>query len=251
MKKSKTIYTLAYHSIEDKEYRHSVKAETFEEQIKYISKKYQLLTYQEFCDVLEGNKELLKDGILVTFDDGFYDNYTNAFPILKKYNVPAVIFVTTSYVGGINTRSSGNEFRFLEWENMQKMITSKLVSIQNHTHTHPFLTKLDESSIENEVVESNNLIEKNLSIRPTSIAYPKGDYDKSVRKVIKNHFKYGFLTNGGYWSEGKADSYEIQRILISQQVSMLKFKIILSTYFWDLRAIKYKLKNISTNRKGN
>jgi peptidoglycan/xylan/chitin deacetylase (PgdA/CDA1 family) len=242
MKNNKKIYVLAYHSIDDLGYIHSVHINQFEKQINYLSRKYELLSHEDFCNVIEGKKQLKKNGVLITFDDGIQDNLTNALPILKNYNAPAVIFVSTSHVGTVHGGKSGYKFQFLQWKEMKTMIESKLISIQNHTHTHPFLTEISNANIEKEVSVSNELIKNNLSVIPNSIAYPKGDYDKRVREVIKDHFKYGFLVDGGYWIEGKVDPYEIPRILISQNISMLKFKIILSKSFWSLKSLKKGLK---------
>jgi peptidoglycan/xylan/chitin deacetylase (PgdA/CDA1 family) len=78
----------------------TVSPEMFDAQLRYLAKNYEILSLRDFLK-LETKKHFLfsRPGILVTFDDGWRDNYLNAYPILKKHNVPAVIFLTTGYIG--------------------------------------------------------------------------------------------------------------------------------------------------------
>lgn len=69
-----------------------------EEQLSYLSKHFQFMSLSHLLDLYDQNKEIPYKSIVITFDDGFRDNYTNAFPILKKYNVPATIFLTTDCI---------------------------------------------------------------------------------------------------------------------------------------------------------
>ncbi len=70
-----------------------------EKQIKYLKKYYEILSLEKLHELLSLNKKLPKKGVVITFDDGYKDNFTNAYPILKKYNIPATIFLTTGYIG--------------------------------------------------------------------------------------------------------------------------------------------------------
>jgi len=81
----------------------SARPDQFEEQLKYIKKYYNPLTMEQLCE-LHKNKSVLPDkSIVITFDDGFIDNYNIAFPLLKKYEIPATIFVSTGYIGSEST----------------------------------------------------------------------------------------------------------------------------------------------------
>ena len=71
----------------------------FEEVIKYLSNHYTFVSIHEALRILEGTMQARKP-LLITFDDGYMDNYTDAFPILKKYSVPAIIFLATDFVDG-------------------------------------------------------------------------------------------------------------------------------------------------------
>ena len=118
------------------------------------------------------------------------------------------------------------------------MHDSGLVIIQNHTHTHPLLTTQTNEEIEREIALSSSLIESNLAHKPSAIAYPKGDYNDRVIACIKDKLGYGFTVAGGYVRVGIDNPLKLPRLLISQEVSMDKFKFMLTRYFWRLKRFK-------------
>jgi len=91
---------LAYHSIGDgqKYFGMTLGPGVFEKQMEYLHKHYNLLSLADYCKSVEDDRAIPDNCIVITFDDGYMDNYTNAFPILKKYNIPATIFVSTDPV---------------------------------------------------------------------------------------------------------------------------------------------------------
>lgn len=74
----------------------------FEKEMRYLSKTHKILSLEEMAKIINEKKALPKKGAVVTFDDGYKDNYTKAFPVLKKYNIPATIFLTTGNIGNDN-----------------------------------------------------------------------------------------------------------------------------------------------------
>jgi len=93
---------LTYHRIsEHQDHRDPLKvsAETFEKQLIYLKECSRLLSGEELDELLRNNKSFPENAILITFDDGWRDNYENAYPILKKQKVPALIFLSTDYIG--------------------------------------------------------------------------------------------------------------------------------------------------------
>ena len=93
---------LMYHSVssEDPPWYHSaVKPEDFEREITYLQKVAEIVPLHQLVDWLFQGRDIPSKAVCITFDDGFKDNYTFAYPILRKYNVPATIFLTTGYIG--------------------------------------------------------------------------------------------------------------------------------------------------------
>lgn len=101
-----------------------ISTEEFEKHMSYIKDK-KTFKMEELKNL---NYKLPKNSILVTFDDGYKNNYTEAFPILKKYGIKATIFINTKYIG--------NSKDYLNWDEIREMYNSGLVDFQLHTHSH-------------------------------------------------------------------------------------------------------------------
>jgi len=71
----------------------------FEKEMRFLSKTHKIFSLEKLAKIINEKKVLPKKGAVVTFDDGYKDNYTQAFPVLKRYNIPATVFLTTSYIG--------------------------------------------------------------------------------------------------------------------------------------------------------
>ncbi len=94
---------LMYHRVVPKRdiwfFPYSITVSDFENQLIYLIKQYTLLSLDELVDHISEQKPLPKKAVVITFDDGYKDNYIYACPILKKYNVPAAIFLVSDYIG--------------------------------------------------------------------------------------------------------------------------------------------------------
>ena len=165
---SKSIPVLSYHSINDKVSGSAdmyVSPETFEKQIKEIKTRgYTPITFNDIRNV-----ETIDKPIIITFDDGYEDNYSNAYPILKKYGVRATIFLVANYIGKPN---------YLSISQITKM--QDIIDFQSHTLSHHRLTEMDFKKMEYELSQSKQRLEALLGKDINVIAYPYGDYDKKT-----------------------------------------------------------------------
>lgn len=102
------IVIVAYHKIKEREddFHYGVLGpptmREFEEQIVYLREKYEVMSLPELIERIRSEKALPKRGAVITFDDGYRNTYTYAYPILRKYNTPATVFLTTGYIGTDN-----------------------------------------------------------------------------------------------------------------------------------------------------
>ena len=118
---------------------------------------------------------------LVTLDDGYYSNYEYIFPILKKYNVKASIFIVTDKIG---KEIDGK--KYLNWDQCAEMQDSGLVEIFSHSKRHVFYDKFPVRMIRDDVIESYKIIEKNLGSKNLKVfAYPYGAYTKKTVWALK------------------------------------------------------------------
>ncbi|MDW7775646.1 MAG: polysaccharide deacetylase family protein [Methanosarcinales archaeon] len=104
-KKNRRVIILMYHRIFDNKNSnididtdYLITPEEFEKQIKYISEKYNVISFDELIEHYQNKSKLPKNSIIITFDDGYKDCYTIAYPILQKYNVSAMFFIATDYI---------------------------------------------------------------------------------------------------------------------------------------------------------
>lgn len=122
----------------------------FQDQLRFISRYYTSVSLKEFWEMKTGKKKPVENAVVLTFDDGYLDNWVWGFPLLKKYDLKAAIFVSPDFVdqkNGIRPNLedvwSGravledlNQWGFLSWDEMRAMEASGLVSIESHTMTH-------------------------------------------------------------------------------------------------------------------
>jgi len=168
----------------------------FEKHLEYISKKFTTVFPSE---------NIPKNAICLTFDDAYVDFYYLIFPLLKKFNLKALLGVPTKYILDTcseerNLRMSfehNDEFKnyekgtFCTFEEMREMIDSGLVQVVSHSHTHSNLIE-DEVNLEEELVLSKNILEEKLNIKVESFIFPFGKYDDELARQTLKHYKYAF-----------------------------------------------------------
>ena len=153
-----------------------------EENIKVLLENgYTFISFQELNDANNGKIDLPEKPILISMDDGYYSNYEYIFPILKKYNVKASIFVVTDKIG---KEIDGK--KYLNWEQCIEMQNSGLVEIFSHSKKHVFYDRLPARAIRDDVKESYKIIEENLGKKDLKVfAYPYGAYTKETVWTLK------------------------------------------------------------------
>ncbi|MDJ0695151.1 polysaccharide deacetylase family protein [Mastigocoleus sp. MO_188.B34] len=135
---------------------------------------HQLVTH------LRTGNPLPEKPILLTFDDGYGGHYEYVYPLLQKYNYPAVFSVYTKNMGIDTGRSH------VTWEQLREMSKSPLVTISGHSKTHPQdLTKMSDEELQQEIVESKNILERELGESIDYFTYPAGKHDDRVKELVK------------------------------------------------------------------
>ncbi len=200
---------LMYHHINYKARRLSVKPEIFDAQIKYLlDQGYKFIKLSEaFKTFAAATSSVPYDKTLVlTFDDGYRDFYLNAYPILKKYNVPASFYVINQDIGKI-----GN----VTWEMIKSLHQDGLVEIGVHTVNHLTLGKQKPAVAFAQMSKSKELLEKGLNDKIDTIVYPFGSFNQSVKQQAK---AIGFIGAASVYfgdrPSGK-DLYAWRRVMIT------------------------------------
>lgn len=177
---------LMYHSVSARGGSFSaVSPEEFQRQMAYIAgKRCTVIPLSELVRRLRAGKTL-GGSVALTFDDGYRDNYTEVFPLLKQYGFPATIFVTTDLIG---------QAQYCTVEELREMHSSGLISIEPHTLSHPKLAKLSRAEAAREVRESRSALENILGTAPTLFAYPYGDFSDETVDIVREAGFAGAVT---------------------------------------------------------
>lgn len=209
-----------YHSIEDNGEFFTVQPDMFEKQMQYLKGKN--IKVASIGEALE--KPFSRERrIILTFDDGYKDNYSNVFPVLKKYGFPAIIFVSAGLIGKTMKAKKGAVLPILSIEEIREMSQSGLIEFGSHCFSHRNLSTLSPEEIEKELVSSKNFLSGIINKSVDYIAYPWGVVDKKAMEIIKRHYKAGFGVKKGPFKENK-DQFLINRNSIDSSVSFPEFK---------------------------
>ncbi|MBO5477502.1 MAG: polysaccharide deacetylase family protein [Clostridia bacterium] len=189
---------------------------TLEEQLKYITENgYQTIFMDEMDELYKYEKP-----VGLTFDDCFVYFYNNAFPLLKKYNQKATIFIITDYINGEN---------YLTEEQLKEIADSGLVKIESHTKTHQYLDQMTYEEQLEEAVGSKQRLEEITGQEVTVYCYPSGRYNQTTLDIIKDYYDFGLEMLGGvYDSNEVTDMYKITRIYANRDMPLSTFANYLS-----------------------
>ena len=182
-----------------------VPPDKFEEQMIYLSTNgYSPITLDTLYAILSGQVAKPSKPIVLTFDDGYIDFYTNAFPVLRRFNFHSVSFVPTGLIG------TGY---YMNWDQIKEIQATGLVTFEDHSVTHPNLVGLSYDDILKQMVESKNILQAQTGYPVNFIAYPYGASNGFVQQAAR---EAGFVGGvGTYFGKVGEISLNMPRIKVS------------------------------------
>lgn len=197
-----------------------VPKEKFEEQMQYLKNNgYTTLTMNQLYDFFANNKPVPEKSVVITLDDGYENNYVNAFPILKKFNFTATVFVITNMVDKSTEYLSSDQI---------KEMNNYGLDMEPHTLSHPHLTDLKYVDQLKELKESKEFMEKLTGKSEDFVAYPYGNHSQyTVKATTEAGYKLAFTTDGP-WSNKKNGLLTLNRVYVNAAKSIDVFKYRLS-----------------------
>ena len=214
-----SIPVVMYHHVSKADRELNVYPEVFEDQMKELSHRgWKTLSGDEFLYFIDNQEEKPKKCVLLTFDDGFADNYVFAYPLLKKFNMKAMMFVATDFIADDDVKrdsfvslthndawklaySDRRSEVICTWQELEEMESSRVFDIQSHgmSHLTPDMMKQKKyKTLREDLTGGKAILETRLSKKAYHFAWPRGHYDaEGVRIAGDVGFRVLYTTERG------------------------------------------------------
>ncbi len=228
-----------YHRFNENKYPSTnIRMNIFDQQMQMIKNlEYEFYNPKFFEKEFDKKKD--KKKILITIDDGFQSFYQEAWPYLKKNNIPFILFVSTEPVG-----KNG----YMNWDQILEIEKSKIGIIGHHSHTHEYLIDMTNEDFITDIELASKIFKRELGYVPSIFSYPFGEYSKFMKNYIKNNFTLAFGQHSGVIDLNK-DKYELPRFPINEKYGDLKrFKSVINynpLEYRDILPEEKKINNLS------
>jgi len=232
-----TIPILTYHNFtKDEGSSYKINIVEFEKQMNYLAiHNYSVISLSELLAGLRAGQLPLKP-VVITIDDGFKSTFTLAYPVLKKYNFPATLFLYTDFI-----EKNSNS---LTWEEIREM-TKNNIEIGSHTLSHCNLLKYRDNEnyetyldrVRREIILSKEIIESKIGGKVNFFAYPYGVYSPIIKDIVIQAGYEGILNANSMSNNFNADPFSLNRQIISGKSPLNSFMNILNQRPFDASQI--------------
>ena len=222
---------LMYHKVNPYFYRSGlglrVPPRDFEAQMKYLKEQgYNTISLDQLMDYRTANKPLPARPIIITFDDGYEDNFRFAYPILKKYGYTATIFLVYNQIGGYNAwdaqHSVAHRIKLLSLPQIRVM-QKYGISFQSHTLTHRDLTSLNAKDAQSEINISKKTLEKALGMQVNFLAYPYGRRSPITDQMVRKAGYRGSVSTMMGKNSATTDPFILKRLRVTGHMKLDSF----------------------------
>ena len=204
-----------------------VTPQMFEWQMAYLKRNgYHTVSLGDVLDHFEKGKELPPKPLVITFDDGYKDNYQYAYPILRKYSFTATVFVVAGTIGKINEFDVRAKLQpknpMMNWSEIRELAAGG-ITIGSHTLSHPHLSQLDLAVAKKEMLKSKEILEQGLRKKVQYFCYPYGDLNASLAKIVKDCGYRAATTTAQGLVMASSNSFQLKRIRIMGHYDSQRF----------------------------
>ena len=194
----------------------SVTPDSFRQQMAYLKENgYTPIDFYDLSTAIVAHTELPPKPIILTFDDGYTDNYEKAFPVLQEYGFKGTFFVVTEFI------DAGRE-GYMNWEMIEEMSRAGQ-RIESHSRTHPDLTTKSRDGLIWEILGSQETLAAHIGYQPRYFCYPGGTYNDETIQVLRELDFWGAVTTeNGTW-HGFNDRFEWRRVRMRNTTTIEEF----------------------------
>jgi peptidoglycan/xylan/chitin deacetylase (PgdA/CDA1 family) len=235
---------LVYHRIDQENSLDglTIAKKIFIEQMQYIRSRCKPMALGDLVQLMIERKAIPPRAVAVTFDDGYADTYHVALPILKRFKIPATVFITTGFID--KRVVSYQNAPMMTWGMVKKMQLAG-VEIGAHTITHPKLTQCSLREAKRQIIGSKDRLEKKLRKPVQLFAYPYGgarSFNRAIQKIVRQAGFFAACTTIPGRNGFDTDRYTLRRLYpVRDQVHYLVFELnqaIRNGYLNDWRGVK-------------
>lgn len=208
----------------------SLPPDVFNAHLDYLQEQgYTTITLKHLISYLAtGRPPLPPKPIVLTFDDGYRDNYENAFPALQRHGMTGTFFVITDFA--TQAASDPAYALYATWDQWREMAAAGM-EIGSHSRNHPDLAGKDLDYLVWQALGSKETIAAQIGYHPRILAYPAGSYDQFVIDVFRSANFWGAVTTQqGVWQDSE-HLFEIKRLRISYETGVAQLEALLN-YDW-------------------
>jgi peptidoglycan/xylan/chitin deacetylase (PgdA/CDA1 family) len=215
---------LMYHSVDTNGVFFTVKPDDFRWQMNYlVEKDFNVVFVDELLKDISNRRPIKPKTIALTFDDGYEDFYTTAFPTLQECSLKSTVFLITGYMGKELNNSYNIPLKLLNEGQVRKLHGTGLVHFEPHTEHHPNLIDLSREHARIEIVRSRMAIESILGESCHLFAYPKGLYNEEIKNIVEECGLEGAFTVKEGLARKNSDLFELRRNSIDSSVTKAQF----------------------------
>jgi peptidoglycan/xylan/chitin deacetylase (PgdA/CDA1 family) len=224
----KKIPILMYHSISEHatpKYRpFVVSPKLFADHMTYMRHHgYTTITVTQFVYIVtQGEAALPERPVVITFDDGFADFFTEALPILQQYNFTATLYIATGFIGSTSLwmRREGEATRsMLTWDQVNE-ISARGIECGGHSHWHRQLDTLPLTEARNEIVRCKGLLEDHLGQEVSTFAYPHSYHSAAIKRLVREARYTSACAVGYAMSSVTTDPFALARLRMGADTSV-------------------------------
>jgi peptidoglycan/xylan/chitin deacetylase (PgdA/CDA1 family) len=214
---------LMYHAVGNPDGYGNVPPGRLRSDIQCLQQHYEIVSLSQLV-----NQTTDTNRIALTFDDGLTDFYEAARPVLHDLAAPATVFVVAGEMKDNQTNLTANNT--MSWSEVATLVDDELITIGNHTYTHPQLSSVaNKSKLEYEIIKSKELLENRLSTNIKQFCYPHGDVSKRARDLVAESHQLAVSTQPNLMMSNY-DQFSIPRITAHNQFNRI---------CWNLSIVRY------------
>lgn len=236
---------LLYHSIGERTGEDvlgiKVAKEEFLHQMQFLSdNKYNVVGLVELIELMRKNMPIPKDSVAITFDDGYRDNLTEAAPILKKFNYPALVFVCLDY---LEKNKKDSLDYWVKWEFLSKEdfvhLTDFNFDVGLHSLTHRRLSRLSVEELKKEILNAKIKLEHYINREVNLFSYPYGAFNLKTIEILRTGGFIGACCSRGGRNTHSTDFYKLKRTEITADDTLWEFRKKLCGFYDTIEVLRF------------